>query len=109
MEAARAAAARAGAELAAVNQYLRTAGSAAGAAPLSESLDVEPGYELALAAALGPRLGAGLVDSVGAGENRRSTPPGDDGGLVIVAGERSAEAGGGRPAGARAPSGCSTA
>ncbi len=88
LEAARAAAAKAGAELAAVNQYLRTAGSSATAKPLSELLDVEPGYELALAAALGSRLGAGVVDSVAAGEAALDSA-GEDGGLVFVAGARS--------------------
>ena len=64
-ESARADAARVGAELAAVNQFLRSAAPAAGGAmALSERLDVEPGYELALAAALGPRLAAGVVNSV---------------------------------------------
>jgi chromosome segregation protein len=68
-EAARARAARAGAELAAVNQFLRTAATAPdGSATLAQSLDVEPGYELALAAALGPRLAAALVDDLAAGE-----------------------------------------
>jgi len=82
VEAARRDAARVGSELAAVNQFLRTH-SAMGAsvegrprgdgfqdgAPraLSEALRVEPGYELALAAALGGRLDAALVpDRAGA-------------------------------------------
>jgi chromosome segregation protein len=68
-EAARARAAQAGAELAAVNQFLRGAASAPdGAATLAGSLDVEAGYELALAAALGPRLSAALVEDLAAGE-----------------------------------------
>ena len=57
-EAARARAAEAGAELAAVNQFLRGAPRAQDGTPLAESLHVEPGYELALAAALGPLLTA---------------------------------------------------
>jgi chromosome segregation protein len=68
-EAARTRAAQAGAELAAVNQFLRTAAAAPdGSATLAESLDVAPGYELALAAALGPRLAAALVENVAEGE-----------------------------------------
>ena len=83
-EAARSLAARSGAELAAVNQFLRAAGSAGQEAPpLSDSLDVEPGYETALAAALGPRLQAGVVDSL-AGGAKALDAAGDDGGLVIV-------------------------
>jgi chromosome segregation protein len=80
VEAARREAARVGGELAAVNQFLRnhaaaipddpeteggpTGGVASGAGgprTLSEALTVEPGYELALAAALGGRLDAALV------------------------------------------------
>jgi chromosome segregation protein len=84
-EIARAAAADAGAELAAVNQYLRAAeGAPGGARALSEQLHVEPGYELALAAALGPRLGAGVVASVSDGE-RLLDGAGDEGGYVLVA------------------------
>ncbi len=89
VEAARREAARVGSELAAVNQFLRnhaphasfvaavagepaagqhTAGDpeaggagAGGFQTLSEALSVQPGYELALAAALGGRLDAALV------------------------------------------------
>jgi chromosome segregation protein len=84
-ESARAAAAAAGADLAAVNQFLRAAeGAPGGARALSEQLRVEPGYELALAAALGPRLGAGVVASVPDGE-RLLDGAGDEGGYVLVA------------------------
>ena len=83
-EAARSQAARAGAELAAVNQFLRSAGSASDQAPpLSDSLEVEPGYETALAAALGPRLQAGVVDSLARG-GKALDRAGADGGLVMV-------------------------
>jgi chromosome segregation protein len=83
-EDARAAAARAGAELAAVNQFLRSAGDAETAAgTLSQRLRVEPGYELALAAVLGARLGAGVVDSLPDGQSALDAA-GEDGGLVIV-------------------------
>jgi chromosome segregation protein len=62
VEAARRDAAAVGAELAAVNQFLRSHAAAAGAGEaLESSLSVAAGYELALAAALGGRLGAALV------------------------------------------------
>ena len=69
-EAARARAAAAGAELAAANAFLRAAGGAseAGARTLVEDLGVEPGFELALAAVLGPRLRAAVVEDLPAGE-----------------------------------------
>ena len=68
-EGARARAAQAGADLAAVNQFLRSAASAPdGTATLAGSLDVDSGYELALAAALGSRLSAALVEDLPAGE-----------------------------------------
>ena len=69
VEATRARSAQAGAELASVNQFLRSAASAPdGTATLAGSLEVDPGYELALAAALGPRLSAALVEDLAAGE-----------------------------------------
>ena len=85
VEAARSGAAQAGAELAAVNQFLRTASAAPdGSATLAQSLDVAPGYELALAAALGPRLSAALVDDLPAGE-RLLDGAGDKGGTTLIA------------------------
>ncbi|HXS43110.1 MAG TPA: AAA family ATPase, partial [Solirubrobacteraceae bacterium] len=58
-EAARREAARVGGELAAANQGLRShAGAPGGGVALADGLEVEPGLELALAAALGGRLGA---------------------------------------------------
>ena len=96
VEAARASAAQAGADLAAVNQFLRTASSAPdGSATLAESLDVAPGYELALAAALGPRLAAALVKNVAEGE-RLLDGAGDKGGTALMA-ARGMTAGGSRP------------
>ena len=83
-EAARAEAARVGAELAAVNQFVRGAASPGDARPLAESLHVEPGYELALAAVLGPRLTAGVVPDLAAGE-RLLDGAGRDGGSALVA------------------------
>jgi chromosome segregation protein len=83
-EAARGRAAAAGAELAGANQFLRAAGAASGGAPaLAEGLRVDPGYELALAAVLGPRLAAGVVEDLGAGE-RLLDRVGDAGGTALV-------------------------
>jgi chromosome segregation protein len=85
VEAARARAAQAGAELAAVNQFLRTALSAPdGSATLAQSLEVASGYELALAAVLGPRLAAAVVEDVEAGE-RLLDATGDKGASALVA------------------------
>jgi chromosome segregation protein len=96
-EAARAVAAKAGADLAAVNQYLRAAESAPGGArALSERLTVEPGYELALAAALGPRLSAGVVESVFEAE-RLLDGAGSEGGHLLVADAGSARGSGSQP------------
>ncbi|HEX4033325.1 MAG TPA: AAA family ATPase [Solirubrobacteraceae bacterium] len=63
IEAARREAASVGADLAAVNQFLRTHAAAgpSGGADLESALTVEPGYELALAATLGGRLAAAVV------------------------------------------------
>jgi chromosome segregation protein len=91
VEAARREAARVGAELAAVNQFLRShAGSALGRhgadAPqaLSETLQVRPGYELALAAALGGRLDAALVEGM-AEAVKLLDGAGQDGGAALLA------------------------
>ena len=84
-EAARNRAAQVGAELAAVNQFLRAAAGAGGRA-LADRLQVEPGYELALAAALGPRLNAAVVEDRSAGEALLDSA-GDDGGLALLARE----------------------
>jgi chromosome segregation protein len=85
-EAARREAARVGGELAAVNQFLRShAGSNDGAAALADKLEVESGYELALAAALDGRLGAALAaDRDLAGELLDRA--GADGGRALVLG-----------------------
>ena len=62
VEAARRDAARIGGELATVNTFLRSQRSAPdGASSLADELDVDPGLELAVAAALDGRLGAALV------------------------------------------------
>jgi chromosome segregation protein len=84
VESARARAAQAGAELASANQFLRTAlTSPDGSRTLAQSLEVEPGYELALAAALGPRLAAAVVDDLPAGE-RLLDRAGEKGGTALV-------------------------
>jgi chromosome segregation protein len=84
-EAARAHAARAGAELAATNQFLRGANVLPDQArPLAEGLKVEPGYELALAAVLGPRLTAGVVENLSRGE-RLLDRAGPNGGRALLA------------------------
>jgi chromosome segregation protein len=102
-EAARREAARVGAELAAVNQFLRSAAAApAGASSLAQALAVEPGYEHALAAALGPRLTAGVVPDVRAGEALLDRA-GADGALALVVG---AGCDGGAAAAGEAPVPC---
>jgi chromosome segregation protein len=91
MQNARREAARVGAELAAVNQFLRShvrVGSSGEGAPraLSETLRVQAGYELALAAALGGRLDAALVADM-AGAEALLDGVGPDGGTALLAGK----------------------
>ncbi|MBV9682567.1 MAG: AAA family ATPase [Solirubrobacterales bacterium] len=63
VEAARREAARVGGELAACNQFLRSQGAPpGGAAVLADQLEVDPGYEHAVAAALDGRLRAAVLD-----------------------------------------------
>ncbi|HLH13344.1 MAG TPA: AAA family ATPase, partial [Solirubrobacteraceae bacterium] len=81
--------ARVGAELAAANQFLRAHARvdlerADAPRALSEQLRVRDGYELALAAALGGRLDAALVDDVGAAEAVLDRA-GPDGGTALLA------------------------
>jgi len=90
-ESARREAAGVGAQLAAANQFLRShagVGGAGGDAPraLSDALEIEPGYELALAAALGGRLDAALVADM-AGATALLDRSGQDGGAALLAGE----------------------
>jgi chromosome segregation protein len=62
VEAARREAARVGGELAACNQFLRSQTAApGGASVLADQLEVDPGYELAVAAALDGRLRAAVL------------------------------------------------
>jgi chromosome segregation protein len=86
-EGARRAAARVGGELASVNQFLRSqAGAPGGARSLADELEVEPGCELALAAALGDRLRSALVEDRVAGRALLDRA-GKDGGRALVAGD----------------------
>ncbi|MEA2245722.1 MAG: chromosome segregation protein [Solirubrobacteraceae bacterium] len=95
-ETARRAAARVGGELASVNQFLRShAGAPGGARSLADELEVEPGCELALAAALGGRLRSALVEDLSTG-GALLDRAGKDGGRALVAGD-------GPPAPAPAP------
>jgi chromosome segregation protein len=113
VETARREVARIGAELAAANQFLRGhagawgSGHDEGPKALSEELRVSDGYELALAAALGGRLDAAMVDDV-AGAESLLDGAGPDGGTALLAasGVRatdapSAAAGAAMPAGAQ--------
>jgi len=84
--------ARVGAELAAANQFLRSharVGVEHADAPkaLSEQLRVQDGYELALAAALGGRLDAALVEDV-PGAEALLDRAGPDGGSALLADAR---------------------
>ena len=98
VEATRRAAARVGAELAAVNQFLRghshpSAHLSSTEIPprlLSEALQVQPGYELALTAALGRRLDAALVRDLSHAQ-RLLDRAGPDGATVLLAGEAASE------------------
>ncbi len=88
--------ARVGAELAAANQFLRGhahVGDGRPGAPtaLSEELRVQDGYELALAAALGGRLDAALVEDV-AGAQELLDRAGPDGATALLAGSQTAGA-----------------
>ena len=92
-EAARREAARVGAELAKVNQFLRAQAGAPGGAPaLADAVSAAPGYELALAAALGPRLRAAVASDLEEAA-RLLDRAGRDGGAALVAPEGGAPAG----------------
>jgi chromosome segregation protein len=94
-EGARRNAAKIGAELAAANQFLRSHAGAHGALAgspraLSEALQVKPGYELALAAALGGRLDAALVRDMD-GARTLLDAAGPDGATALLAGDAASE------------------
>ncbi len=85
VEGARREAARVGGELAAVNRFLRNqSGPPGAAAALADELDVDAGYELALAAALDGRLRAALVTDRGAGAALLDRA-GAEGGRALIA------------------------
>ena len=92
-ESARREAARTGAELAKLNQFLRAHAGAPGGAPaLADDLSAAPGYELALAAALGPRLRAAVAASLPEGASLLDRA-GRDGGAALIAPDGSPPAG----------------
>ncbi|MBJ7330750.1 MAG: AAA family ATPase [Solirubrobacteraceae bacterium] len=89
VETARREAARVGADLAACNQFLRThAGSALGrdkgVRSLADALEVKPGYERALSAALDGRLRAAVTEDLPSAGSLLDRA-GNDGGLTLVA------------------------
>jgi chromosome segregation protein len=96
-EQARREAARIGSELAKVNQFLRSHAGAPGGAPaLADGIRAAPGYELALAAAIGPRLRAAVAANLGEAAALLDRA-GRDGGAALVAPD---EAGSAAPAAA---------
>ncbi len=86
--AARDASAKVATELAALNQVLRTAAAPDDARTLAAELKVDAGFELAVAAALGSRLRAGVVANLGEGHALLDGLR--DGGSALVAGESNA-------------------
>jgi chromosome segregation protein len=100
VEGARREAARVGGELAAVNRFLRNQSGPPGAtAALADELDVDPGYELALAAALDGRLRAALVTDRDTGAALLDRAGADGGRALITDAELGgpADASAGRP------------
>src|SRR6185312_6367930 len=84
VEAARREAARVGGELAACNQFLRTQTAApGGGAVLADQLEVDPGYEVAVAAALDGRLRAAVLSDRAAADAVLDRA-GADGGRALV-------------------------
>ena len=93
--------ARLAGELAALDEFLSRHGeAAAGARILSEGVETEPGAEAAVAAALGGRLGAAVVGSLGEGQELLSAL-GEAGGSAVVAGTGPADEGSPPAPGAR--------
>ena len=89
-EVARRESARIGAELAKANQFLRAnAGAPGGAKALADLLAAEPGYELALTAALGPRMRAAVASDLAAGAALLSKG-GKDGAAALIVPEDAA-------------------
>jgi chromosome segregation protein len=84
VEATRREAARVGGELAACNQFLRSQTAApGGAAVLADQLEVDPGYEVAVAAALDGRLRAAVLSDRAAADAVLDRA-GADGGRALV-------------------------
>ncbi len=80
-------AAQVGGEVAAVNQFLRAhSGGLQGAAVLSDELEVDPGCEVAVAAALDGRLRAALVSDLGSAAELLDRA-GAEGGRALITGE----------------------
>ncbi len=81
-------AARIGGELAAVNQFLRSQAEVpGGASSLSDQLEVDPGFELALAAVLDGRLRAAVVPDRAAAAQLLDRVGADGGRALIAANE----------------------
>ncbi|HEY1593943.1 MAG TPA: AAA family ATPase [Thermoleophilaceae bacterium] len=100
VEAARREAARVGAELASVNHFLRAAGGApAGTRSLAEDVGADEGYELAVAAALGSLLRAGVVADLREGHSLLDAA-GAEGGSALLPFEGAPGSGGQPPVGA---------
>jgi chromosome segregation protein len=90
-ESARRESAQVGSELAKLNQFLRShAGAPGGATALADGLSAAPGYELALSAALGPRLRAAVAADLAAAAALLDRA-GRDGGAALVAPEAAPE------------------
>ena len=103
VERARREAGRVGAELAKLNQFLRShAGAPGGARALADGVSAEPGYELALAAALGPLLRAAVAADLGEGASLLDRA-GKDGGAALVAPDGEPAAAGAAPAAGAEP------
>jgi chromosome segregation protein len=90
-------AASVGGALAAANQFLRAhAPVPGGASALADELQVDSGYELALASALDGRLGAAIVSDRAAADDLLDLA-GDDGARALVAGTAAGAERGGEP------------
>ncbi len=70
-------------ELSAVEEFLRESATRRRGGTLAEAIEVEPGFEQAVAAVLGQRLSAAVVDDLGAA-NELLDGCGDDGGAALV-------------------------
>jgi chromosome segregation protein len=102
-EQARREAARIGADLAKVNQFLRShAGAPGGARALADGIRAAPGYELALAAAVGPWLRAAGAADLGEATAMLDRA-GRDGAAALVAPDDPARAPGAPPAAGATP------